>query len=380
MNLSRSPEHQMLQESADRYVQRNYNFERRRALLAESGGFHVAIWRDFADLGWLATTLPERDGGLGLGLPGAAIITEALGKGLVTEPLLPVLTAANLLAAVEESPLRTRLLGAIANAQSLVVPALMEAGAHGEATQIDTVAEPAGESSFRLTGEKKSCLGAAEADTLLVSARLPTGVTGVFAVGRPSDGVLVEPFRTVDHRSAAHIRFAGTQVGADCLLAKGQHALWLIEQATHFAVVCSCAETVGVMDRSLTITCEYLKTRRQFGAPLAGFQTLQHRVADMFIELEQARAIFAGALALVDQGDPRTSSLIVSAAKARVGQAAKFLMAQAIQLHGAIGLTEEYIIGHYFKRVAMNEVLLGTTADHLEKFARLSRTINAGIS
>jgi pimeloyl-CoA dehydrogenase small subunit len=223
-----------------------------------------------------------------------------------------------------------------------------------------------------IDGEKFVVLNGDTADTLIVTARTKGGQRdtsgiGVFLVPGNAKGVAKKAYPTQDGLHAADITFTGVEVGADAAIGDPENALPLIERVVDDARIAMCAEAVGIMDESLKTTVEYLKTRTQFGVPIGSFQTLQHRAADMFVALEQARSMSMFATMASDFDDAKERATAVAAAKVQVGKSGKFVGQQSIQLHGGIGMTQEAKIGHYFKRLTMIENSFGDTDYHLRR-------------
>lgn len=370
MNFELSDDQSMLRDSVRRWIDSEYDFEHRQQLLRE-GGFSRKHWQDFADMGWLGVGLPETHGGLGGGLVDAAIVLEELGRGLVVEPYLAsaLLPALLLLDAAPEAQ-RVPALQALVAGETLWAVAHGEAAARGDDNKISTRADADG-SGYRLSGCKTLVHAGAAADRYLVSARLADGRLGLFALSRGQQGTTLREYRLVDGSAAAELRLDAVSVAADVVLSLDACAV--LARSTAAVTVCACAEMVGAMERALWMTRDYLQTRKQFGVAIGTFQALQHRMADMYVALEQARSIqLRGLAALQEQDDARLLDA-ASAAKAQVGKCAQFVSAQAIQLHGGIGVTDEYPIGHYFKRLLVLEAMYGNVAFHIGRLARKLR-------
>ncbi|HET6969797.1 MAG TPA: acyl-CoA dehydrogenase [Phenylobacterium sp.] len=385
MDFSLTPEQQQLKESVRRFCEREYGFEARNALLRGPDGFSRRHWATFAELGWLGAGLPEALGGYGGGAVENALILEELGRSLVLEPFLACAVAAvQAVAAQAAGAEREALLGAIVGGEAIAVLAHAEPGARGDADgHVETRAERVG-GGWRLSGTKSFVLGGPTADVLIVSART-AGAAGdrdgisLFRVDPGLSGVERRDYRAVDGRRVADFVFDRADLGADAARGAVGQAADALELAFDHATVGLCAEALGAMDAALWITRDYLKTRQQFGVTLNTFQALQHRMADMLVETELARSMLYRALAALETKDPIERRKGVSAAKAQIGEAGYFVGGQAVQLHGGIGVTEEYVVGHHFKRLTLARGLFGTTDTHLARFARLSRrTAEAG--
>lgn len=320
-------------------------------------------WNQFIDMGWLAAGLPEAAGGLGGDAYDAAVIAEELGRALVRAPFVDVaVTPAQLL--LQLAPERV---AALASGEARVVFAHAELEARGDPNWIGTRAEYIN-GSWRLNGKKVGVLGADNAQMVLVSAKVEGQGVAVFEVPLPSSPL--RRFTTVDGRVGAELlldNVAAVPVGPV------GGALEAIVRALDHALVLESAEAIGAMQRAFELTRDYLMTRRQFGKRIGEFQALQHRLADMFIHMEQARSLVLRSLAMLDGADQRTRSMYAAATKARTAQAGLFVTGHAIQLHGGIGVTDEYVVGHYFKRMLAFNQRHGTGETHVERFAELSR-------
>ncbi|HJO73390.1 MAG: acyl-CoA dehydrogenase [Rhodospirillales bacterium] len=379
MDFSLTDEQKMLKESAERFIERDYTFAARRELAAGELGFGRENWARFAELGWLAVALPEAHGGLGGSLLDVAVLMEAFGRGLVVEPYVPSVVLGGGLVA---------LAGAEAQKDALLPPLaegrLMLALAHGEPqsrfnlADVETTAKEttSGDGGYVLDGHKCVVLNAAAADRIVVSARTsgaarqPDGIT-LFLVDRQADGVVLRPYATQDGRRAAEVGLVGVRVGSGDVLGAVGGGLPLVERVVDDAIVAVAAEAVGAMEALIAATREYLKTRQQFGVPIGDFQVLQHRVVDMFMACELSRALTYRAAASPADGGARARGRAASALKVRIGEAGKLVGQQAVQLHGAMGMTDELDVGHYFKRLTMIGALFGDAGHHLERFVAL---------
>jgi alkylation response protein AidB-like acyl-CoA dehydrogenase len=366
MELTFGPDETMLRDTVRRWLEREYTFESRRARMQEPDGFSRATWQQFAELGVLAATLPADAGGFDAGAIGTLVIMEAFGDALVVEPFLAtVVLGAGALELAGSAEQRAQL-AAVGEGTRLLAFAHDEAGMRYDAARVATTAEPAG-ADFVLRGRKSVVLHGASADALIVSARVRDGL-GLFLVERDAPGVRTERFVTPDGFAAADVTFDGARVaGANALGVPGSAGPvieWLLDRAT--AAV--CGEAIGVMDALLKRTISYLGTRQQFGMPLARFQALQHRIADVAIEVEQARSMALVAAQYARHEDANARRRHVSAAKARVGIAAKFVGEQAVQLHGGIGMTDELDVSHYFKRLTMIARTFGDADHHVGRY------------
>lgn len=374
MDFTFSEEQQMLLETTRRFVAGDIGFDARRQSLVAAEGFSRAAWQGFADLGLLALQVPEADGGLGGSALDTMLVLNALGEDLVLEPYLAsAVLATKAVAALGSDQQRARLLPALAAGQVIAVLAHDEPATRFEPLAIDTRAMPhAG--GYLLSGHKSVIAHAGSAATLLVTARIGDqdgAAIGVFEVPGDAAGVRVDSYRTVDGVAAGDIHFEQVQLAADARLGQDHQdagaALLAVLDAGLAAV---CAEAVGALDRVLAATVEYTRTRKQFGVPIASFQALQHRMADMVLHIEQARSMSYLAAVRCQEPDPAARGAALSAAKVVVGQACRFVGQQAVQLHGGMGVSDELDVSHYFKRLMAIELQFGSTDWHLERYAR----------
>src|SRR3989440_1668124 len=300
------------------------------------------------------------------------IVMEALGRALVLEPYLPtVVIAGGLLRHGGSAEQKAAHIPAIIDGSKSFAFAQLEKNSRYDLNDVVTSAKEKG-AGWVLDGEKFVVINGENADTLLVTARTKGGQRdkngiGVFAVASNAKGVARKSYPTQDGLHAADIAFTGVEVGSEAAIGDPENALPLIERVVDEARTAMCAEAVGAMDESLKTTVEYLKTRKQFGVPIGSFQTLQHRAADMFVAVEQARSMSMFATMASDFDDAKERATAVAAAKVQIGKSAKFVGQQAIQLHGGIGMTQEAKIGHYFKRLTMIENTFGDTDYHLRR-------------
>lgn len=372
MDFSLTEEQAALKDSARRLCERDYGFERRRHQLRGPDGFSRDLWKTFADLGWLGAGLSEDDFGYGGGAVETALLQEAFGRVLVVEPYLScAIIAARALVALAEPARKEALLSALVAGEALVALAHNETGLRGDDAAVTTRAEQSPE-GWRLNGRKAFVLGAPSADILLVSARTPTGVT-LFEVPADADGLEVIAYHAVDGRRVADLVLTDLALADAARIGPEGGALAGIELAIDHGVIGLMAECVGAMDAALWLTRDYLSTRKQFGVTLNTFQALQHRMADMLVETELARSMLLRGIAALSDPDPEARRAGVSAAKVQIAEAAVKVTGEAIQMHGGIGVTEEYVVGHFYKRAVLARGLFGSTDLHLERFAAWSR-------
>lgn len=362
MNFTLLPEQQMLQDSVRRYVEKDYGFDARTMLIQSGGGHH---WQKFADNGWLAAALPETYGGLGGTLIDAVLIAQELGRGLVLEPYLGcAILAAQTLTAGGRPAQCEYWLPLLADGSKQLALAYSEAHTRGLAGPTRMCAERVS-GGYRLHGTKTLVLGGAEADGYIISAQV-SGTEGItlFLVEAHSAGLTRQVLPLHDGRKVAELMLNDLTVSEDAVLGDVGQGMPALEYGLSCGVAILCAELVGVMEKAIELTADYLKTRQQFGVAIGSFQALQHRMADMAAELELARSMLYALLASLMNGGAAASRRVVSQAKALVGRSARFVCGQAIQLHGGIGLTEEYAVGHYYKRAVVADLLLGSSDAH----------------
>jgi len=374
MDFDFTDDQEMLRDTVRKWVEKDYDFERRRATV-KAGGFSRESWKGLADLGLTGLAVPEAQGGMGFGPVDAMVVMEELGRGLVLEPFAAVsLVAAHLLDA-GRSPSAALWLEGIAQGKELVVLAQEERHSRYRLAHVETRAEHKG-GNWQLNGTKTVVPAGGHAGAFIVSARTggnvddPAGVA-LFVVSRGEPGVEVKPYPTQDGAAAAELVLKGAS-GIE-LLPAGQ-ALPALERAVDIGIAALCAEAVGAMDRLAALTVEYMNTRKQFGVPIATFQALRHRMADVKMQLELARSMsYFATLKLGEPANARRRAL--SQAKVQLGQSMRFVGQQCVQLHGGIGVTDEYAGSHYFKRLTVIEMTFGDTMFHLgEVSARMQDT------
>jgi pimeloyl-CoA dehydrogenase small subunit len=372
MDFDLSEEQRLLKESVDGLLGDAYDFDSRKKYMKEKAGWSKAIWSKFAEQGLLGLPFPEDDGGFGAGAVETMIVMEALGKALVLEPYLAtVVIGGGFLRHGGSAAQKAAHIPGIIEGSKTFAFAQLEKNSRYDLQDVATSAKKKG-GAYVIDGEKFVVLNGEAADTLIVTARTAGGQrdaagVGVFLVPGNAKGVAKKGYPTQDGLHAADITFTGVEVGADAVIGDAENALALIERVVDEARTAMCAEAVGLMDETLKETVEYLKTRKQFGVPIGSFQTLQHRAADMFVAVEQARSMSMFATMASDFDDAKERATAVAAAKVQVGKSAKFVGQQSIQLHGGIGMTMEAKIGHYFKRLTMIENSFGDTDYHLRR-------------
>jgi len=375
MDFDLSEEQRLLKESLDRLIGDRYAFEQRKAHGQSPEGWSRELWRQYAELGLLGLPFAERYGGSGGGPVETMLAMEAFGRALALEPFLAtVVLGGGFLRHGGNAQQCTALIPQIADGSLTLAFAHTERHSRYDLADISTKAVRDG-AGWVLDGEKGVVLHGDSADKLIVTARVDgaqrdrAGV-GVFIVDAGTAGVSRRGYPTQDGLRAAEVAFAGVRVGPEGVLGEPGAALPLIERVVDEGIAALCAEAVGAMRVMHELTVEYLKTRRQFGREIGSFQVLQHRAVDMLVALEQAAsmAMFATMMAAEENGAERRRAL--SAAKVQIGRSGRLVGQQAIQLHGGIGMTMEYKVGHYFKRVTMIDVMFGDADHHLRELAR----------
>lgn len=369
MNFELSDEQRLLSDSAQRYIREKYQFEERRQVFKNADGFSKKHWHNFAEMGWLALNIPEEFGGLSGSSFDLALLIEQLGGGLVVEPVVETaVLCAKLVQASGNLALRERLLGQIACGEVVLALAHQEQQSrHEYDSEIETKARSVA-GGWSLSGIKHRVFHGASAQHWLVTAEIEgTGDFAVFVVDRHPVGAALDSYELVDGSRAADITLDHTLIPADALLLRGDAALDALEEALDHAVLAMSAACLGSMEAVMAMTADYLKTRVQYGKPLAQFQALQHRMAEMFVETDQARSMLVSAIAAIESGDVQRRRFAVSGLKVVTARAQYFVSGQGIQLHGGIGTTDEYAVGHHYKFALMYDKRFGDSDFHLDR-------------
>ena len=379
MDFDLNDDQRLLKDSVDRLVQDRYDFEQRRRFRAEPGGWSREMWATFAELGLLGVPFSEADGGFGGGAVETSIVMEAFGRGLVVEPYFAsVVLSGGLLRHAATAAERAEWLPGLIDGSRVFAFAQAERQSRYSLNDIKTAATRA-DGGWRVSGAKSLVLHGDVADTLLVSARTAgaererRGI-GLFAVAVDQPGVSRRGYPTQDGLRAAEITFTDAEAEP---LGDPDGALPAIERAEDEAIAALCAEAVGIMGAMHAMTVDYLKTRTQFGRPIGDNQALQHRAVDMYVSLEQARSMALYGTMMAGADDATERRRAIHAAKVQIGRSGRHLGQEAIQLHGGIGVTMEYAVGHAFKRMTMIERGFGDTDAHLAALARLGGLIAA---
>jgi alkylation response protein AidB-like acyl-CoA dehydrogenase len=376
MDFEYSEEQNMLRDTLAGYLARHYDFEARRAAVRSASGWRPEVWRALAqELSIFGAAFPESLGGLGGGAIEHAIVMEELGKVLALEPYLGTLVIGGGLLRQAGGELAAAFVPRIMTGETVLAFAQAEPGTRYALTHVATTAVRKGD-GYVLNGRKSVVIGAPWATQLVVVARsggAPRDADGItlLLVDGDAKGVHVQDYPTIDGGRAAEIHFDNVKVPASRVIGAEGAGLPLLERVADEAVCALCAEAVGGMRRLLADTVAYACQRKQFGVPIASFQVLQHRMADMFVALEQSIALTLVATLKLDS-PPAERALAASAAKLQIDSAGRFIGQAAIQIHGGMGITEELALGHYFKRLTAIGSQFGTAEHHLRRYADLS--------
>ena len=376
MDFNFTEEQDMVRDGLSRLVREEYDWETRRKAIESEAGWRPEIWSQLAELGILGMPFSEDDGGFGGGAIDAMIVMEEFGKGLVVEPFVPtVVCAGGFLKHAGTDAQKEDHLSAIISGERVFAFAYAEPRGRYDYANLQTTAKKDGD-AYVLNGHKAVVIGAPWASHLVVTARTSgeqrdrDGVS-VFIIEKSSDGVVTRDYETVDGRRASEVYFENVSVPSDALIGEEGAALPLIERVTDEAIAAQCAEACGAMKVAHAQTLEYSKQRKQFGVPIGKFQVLQHRMVDMYTAYESSVSLTY--LATLKLGESETErKRAVSAAKVGVGQAARLIGQEAVQIHGGNGVTDEYAIGHYFKRLTIFDSEFGDVDHHMKRHISLA--------
>ena len=368
MNFDFSENQILLRDGARRFISERYDFEARRKRLDAAQGSDRQMWAQFAEMGWLAMLAPEEVGGLGWSITEAAILAQEFGRGLVAEPFLEASVLVTRILMLAENPGGNALLAGIIDSEQLVAPALMEAQSRYDFSQVTTQMNMQ-DQEIIVSGRKLLVAGGDAADYFIVSAIAGEKLV-LLLVPANAAGVKREAYPALDGSWLCDVTFDAVRLPADALLAGENRVVEILTRASDEASMVAGAEALGCMDRILEMTAEYLHTRKQFGQPLADFQVLQHRMADLFVEAEMARSALHSGLSMLGANEIGRAAA-VSAARVRIDQAAHKIGNQGIHLHGGMGMTIEYPIGHYHRRLLVLARTFGDTDFHFERYLKL---------
>jgi alkylation response protein AidB-like acyl-CoA dehydrogenase len=374
MDFDFTEDQESLRDAVRRWVDKGYDFERRRGIV-KAGGFSREAWGELNELGLLGLAIAEAHGGMGFGAVEAMVVMEELGRGLVLEPFAAVSLVAAPMLGGSDAPSAALWLQGIADGSSLIVLAHQERKARYRLAHVETTATRDGAGNWLISGAKSVVPSGEHAGAYIVPARVAGAVDdasgiALFLVSR-GNGVQTRGYSTQDGACAAEVSF-DRATGIE--LSPSGKAFAVLEAAVDRAIAAQAAEAVGVMDKLVALTVDYMNTRKQFGVAISSFQALRHRMADVKMQLELARSMsYFASLKLGEEPAQRRRHL--SQAKVQLGQSMRFVGQQCIQLHGGIGVTDEYIGSHYFKRLTMMEIGFGDTLHHLgEVAARMQDT------
>ena len=374
MDFDLNDEQRLLKDSVDRLMATEYGFDKRRVYASSAHGHSNALWAKYAELGILALPFAEADGGIGGGPVETMLVMEALGGAMALEPYLAtVVLGGGIIRHGASAEQRARFIPGIASGESKFALAHQEKQSRYDLADVSTSARKDG-TGWVLDGEKGVVLGGDCADHILVTARTSgrgrdhPGI-GVFLVDARSLGLSRRGYPNQDGQRAAQITLAGVRVDAANVIGDSADGLPLVERVVDEAIAALCAEAIGVMSMMHTMTLDYLKTRKQFGVTIGSFQAVQHRAADMFVALEQARSMAMFATMMAAETDAKERAKAMSAAKVQIGKSGRHISHEAVQLHGGIAMTMEYSVGHAFKRMTMIDRLFGDTDYHLARLA-----------
>lgn len=370
MDFELNDEQRLLKESVDRLMADAYGFDKRNGYAKSELGWSRDIWATFAELGLLAVPFAEEDGGIGGGTVETMIVMEAIGRTMALEPYLAtVVMGGGLLRHGGSGEQRSRHIPTIVSGERRLAFGHTERQSRYDLADVQTTAKRDG-AGWVLDGEKGVVLHGDTADTILITARTAgnrrdrSGI-GLFMVDAKAAGLTRRGYPTQDGLRAAQLNLSGVKVAADAVIGDPADALPIVERVVDETIAAMCAEAIGLMTFMHETTLDYLKTRKQFGATIGSFQAVQHRAAEMFIALEQARSMALFATVMAAEADAKVRRQAISAAKVQIGRSGRYIGQQAIQLHGGIGMTMEYSVGHAFKRMTMIDQMFGDADYHL---------------
>ncbi len=382
MDFDLSEEQAMLKDSVERLMADRYGFEQRKKIVAEGQGWSPEVWAAYAEMGLLALPFAEADGGLGGSPVETMIVMEAIGGALALEPYLAtVVLGGGIARFAGNDDQRAELVPAIGDGSLRLALAHAERHARHDLALVETTARADG-GGYVLDGAKVLVLHGEAADRLFVTARISGGArdergVGIFLVDADAAGLSRRGYRTQDNQRACDVRLDGVRVPASALFGDTETGLAVIRRVVDAGIAALCAEAVGAMAAMHRLTTEYLKVRKQFGVPIGAFQVLQHQAVDQFVALEQAKSITLYATMMAESEDADERARAMHAAKAEIGRQGRLVGESAIQLHGGVGMTMEYAVGHYFKRVTAIDLIFGDGDHHLRALAAMGGLFEA---
>jgi len=371
MDFSLSDEQRLLQDSVQKFIKGSYDVDTRRDTIKHKSSCNPAIWQQFAELGWLHLPFAEADGGLGGSLIDTMILLEEFGKGLVVEPYIASVVIGGGFLKHANAAQKKKYLDALMEGRLQIAFAVEEYEQCFDLGQTATRAQKEG-NGFVIHGRKCVVLNGDKADVLVVLARTDTGIgqtqgLSLFLIDSSTPGIMIKPHRTVDGQQAAEIVFNAVFAGPETLLGAAGEAQGLAQTVINETILALGAEAVGALSVLLHSTVDYAKTRKQFGVPIGNFQTLQHRMANMFIAYEQTKSLLLAATLKVQEGHDDAQKA-VHALKAQIGRGGRLVAQEAVQMHGGMGMTDELAIGHYFKRLTAIDAWFGNADQHIRAY------------
>ena len=378
MHFELTEEQTLLENMVTAFVRDDYNWETREKIVKTEEGWKPENWSKFAELGLLSVPFSEDHGGLGGTAVDSMVVMEQFGKGLVVEPFMPsILLSGNLISKLANESQANEIIPKIIEGESRYVFAYAEPQSRFDLSDVKTSATKDGD-EYTLNGFKSVVFGASMATHIIFAARTSgdqrseDGIT-LFLADIKSNGITLQTYPTIDEYRASEVVIENLKISSDMVLGEVHKAYPVVEEVIDLATIAACSEAVGVLQVLKDSTIDYCKQRKQFGQPISKNQAIQHKLVDMMIEYEQAKSIlYAAVTADLSNADERKKA--VSGAKARIGQSIKFVGESAIQLHGGMGMVDEYMISHYFKRATMLGVLYGNVDFHMKRFVGLTQS------
>lgn len=376
MNLDFTDEQKMMRDGLARLLAQKYSFEDRKKIMQSGSGLSVEMWGEFAQMGLLMAPLPEDMGGLGGNAIDSMVIMEEFGKALVLEPYLQSVVAVGALIRAGGSEHQKSEIGEkIASGEAIYAPALYEKNGRFDAYHVETTAKLDGD-AYVLNGHKAVVMAGPVAEYFVVSARISGAVNAkdgiaLFVVGKSQSGVVTKDYATVDGLCASELHLENVKVNSANLIGEAGKADGLIALMIDESIAAICAEAVGAMQAMLDQTKEYTKNRKQFGVAISSFQVLQHAMVNMLIATEEAKSMALLAAIECAEADPVARAKACAAAKVKIGQSARIVGQNAIQIHGGMGMTDEMPISHYFKRLTMIDAQFGNVDYWLRRYSQM---------
>ena len=379
MDFAFTEEQQLFSDALRKMLEAEYSQSQRKTALESETGYSEAVWQQMAEMGLMALPFPEDAGGLGGTASDTMIAALEFGRALTLEPFVASVVLGGSAIKLAGSPAQQEeLLAGVISGERKLAAAFLEPQARHDLSNVETEAKSAGD-TYALYGRKAVVLGGDCADTFVVSAKTDKGIS-LFAVDAGAAGLDVRGYKLVDGRGAAELTLDGVEVSGDAMIGDDGTALPVIEHVADLGASALCAEAIGAIEMINEMTLEYLKTRQQFGRPIGSFQALQHRAVDLFLEYEHAKSLVYVAAMSADNADAATRGSAISAAKSYIGTRGRDIAKEAVQLHGGIGVTHEYQLSDFVKRVLVADMLFGDADHHLERFGHISASGPAGAS